>query len=113
MILEEQFTSIGVPDEFRSFVRDAEKRHNVKINYIVGTRDNVSEEEVYRLLPIIEPELRKRNMKFAATGIIIPRTVKVEMINVLFAEYLDEDNALMNFLIKQKKYFLTKVYIIN
>ena len=58
-------------------------------------------------------ELRNRNMKYAAVGAMIPGIFKTQMINILFAEYLDEDNALMNFLIKQKKYSLTKVFIME
>lgn len=113
MVLEEKFTEVRSLDELRKMIRDAEKRHNVKVHYLVGTKEDVTEEEAYLAIPLFEPELRNRNMKYAAVGAIIPGIFKTQMINILFAEYLDEDNALMNFLIKQKKYSLTKVFIME
>ena len=54
MVLEEKFTEVRSLDELRKMIRDAEKRHNVKVHYLVGTKEDVTEEEAYLAIPLFK-----------------------------------------------------------
>lgn len=112
MIIHEENVEKLTTQKLREMVKSAENKLGRKITVIVGTNENVSDEKMHKFLPIVEKEVKKKKMKFAATTIIMPGTGAVTL-NILFAEYLHDENACANFLIKQKKYGLTKVNLVD
>ncbi len=84
---------------------------------LVGTKTEVPEKELYEMLDVIEYQVKERRlkMKFFATTIVpttYPLTTPVTL-NLLYTKFIDEDNACMNFLIKQMKYELRTIYIVD
>lgn len=113
MIISEEVLKVELtPQVLREQVEAAEKKTGRKVTVIVGTNESVSDEKLHELLPDAEKEIRKHNMKFAALTFGIPR-VGMATLNILLTEYLYEDNACKNFLIKQAKYGLTKVNLVD
>lgn len=99
-------------DILRKQVKEAEKELGRRITVIVGTKDELKDEAMHEMLPMVEKEIRKNHMKFAATTVLAPGEGAITL-NILLAEYLHEDNACANFLIKQAKYKLTKINLVD
>lgn len=99
-------------DILRKQVKEAEKELGRRITVIVGTKDELKDEAMHEMLPMVEKEIRKNHMKFAATTVLAPGAGAITL-NILLAEYLHEDNACANFLIKQAKYKLTKINLVD
>lgn len=113
MIISEEVLKSGItPQVLREEVEEAEKKLGRKITVIVGTNEKVSDEEMHKLLPSLEEEVKNHHMKFAALTVVVPG-VGMTTLNILLAEYLYEDNACMNFLLKQAKYKLTKINLVD
>lgn len=118
MIISEKALKKGLTvDMLREQVKEAESifgQNGRKVTAIVGTKDSVSDEVLHMLLPEAEKAMKKFGMKFAAGSFVNPKkNGKLITLNVLRAEYLEDDNACQNFLIKQVKYGLTKVNIVD
>lgn len=112
MILkQEEIKGLNI-NTLREKVAEAEKELGRKVTVIVGTKENVTDEMLHELLPMVELQVKKRNMKFAATQVGALGAGFVTL-NILFAEYLYDDNACANFLIKQVKYSLTKINFVD
>lgn len=117
MIISEKVLKKGLTvDVLREQVKECEhafEKNGRKVTAIVGTKGSVSDEVLHKLLPEAERAMKKFGMKFAAGSFINPGNGRLITLNVLMAQYLDDDNACQNFLIKQRKYGLTKVNIID
>lgn len=111
IIHEENVANLTIP-KLRELVKSAENKFGRKITVIVGTKEEVSDQKMHELLPFVEEKVRKHKMKFAATTVIMPGIGAVTL-NILFAEYLHDENACANFLVKQKKYGLIKVNLVD
>lgn len=99
-------------EQLRDAVSAYERQSGKQVRVIVGVKASMTEQEALSALPLVEEQVRMAGLKFAATTIIIPG-VGMTTLNILFKEYLNIDNAAQNFVIKQKKYELQKVFFMD
>lgn len=112
MIILEEKAQIISAEGLRKKVKEAEKILGRKITVIVGTNESVDDKTLHKYLADAERIVREHNMKFAALS-MGDLEKGLFTLNILFAEYLDDNNACANFLIKQVKYNLTKVNLVD
>lgn len=111
MIIKKTEQSITL-NGLREIVEDA--RRYITPRVLVGTKNEIPEKELYEMVDEVEMQVKEQglNMKFFATT-IIPTTppLKPITINLLYIKFINDENACMNFLIKQAKYGLRTIYI--
>lgn len=111
MVLKE--TEIRNGEELKNLLKELKESSGFVASVLVGSSDELTENDVVELLPRYLEIFKKQDIKLATIMLRDTETGVEVVLNILLAEYIEYKNAADMFLIKLEQYGMSSFYVFD